>query len=319
MKLTFWNFIRTKAPLMGYPYKGETIDCPGCGGHGERIARVDRYWKFLPTDICTTCGLFFTNPMPTDDELEEYYRVMYRSTYGWAFKSVPKAHAEKKKKDAARRSGVVASLFENPRGLRSLDFGCGLGELVAALERAGFDAYGFEPGDVWSQHLSSERIRHGTWQSVQYDAEAFDFVSIMHVLEHLRSPRSCLQKIHGLLKQDGLLWIEVPDMQAYGTKSGKRFHFAHVLGFSRDNLISMAFECGFVPVREVTKEEIGKSRSQVSIVFRKANPEDVLPVDVSATARKNMKEYGEFSHARHAMRTIGTRLGSRGRPETLRD
>jgi hypothetical protein len=135
-------------------------------------------------------------------------------------------------------------------------------------------------------------------------------VSIIHVLEHLRAPLDCLRKVHGLLKDDGLLWIEVPDMQAYGTKNGKRFHFAHVLGFSRANLINTAFQCGFVPVNEIGKEEVGKRRSQLSIVFRKARPGETVDVDLASTARKNWEDYGNFSHIRHALSTLRAWLGT---------
>ncbi len=291
-------------PFVRYPYFGEAIRCPCCGGEGVNILKADREMKPLQTDLCTSCGLFFTNPMPTDAELANYYKSMYRSAYMGAFKAVPKKHITKKKKDAERRADLIKSFLGNSQGCKTLDFGCGLGELVLAMEQRGIDAYGFEPGDVWSQHARSDRVQQGTWQSAQYDPGSFGLVSIIHVLEHLREPLLCLKKIENLLKPEGLLWIEVPDMQAYETKTRSRFHFAHVLGFSRDNLLSAAWNCGFFPIRTVTKEEIGKRRPQVSFVFRKRRPGDEISLDLRATVEKNARDYG----GARFMRTIESGL-----------
>lgn len=297
-----WAFIRNMTPFTPYPYEGERVACPNCSGQSEAIANLDRKWKLLPTDVCTSCGLFFTNPMPREDELEDYYASTYRSTYKLVFTAVPDTYTEKRRAEADNRAGIIANLFDDARAAkRSLDLGCGLGTLVEALEKRGFDSYGFEPGELWSQHLKNDRIVRGNWRNVDFAAGSFDLVSIIHVLEHLRAPLSCLGKVHKLLKDDGLLWVEVPDMQAYGTKGRKRFHFAHVLGFSRDNLIDAAFRCGFVPVKEITKEQIKKRRNQVSVVFRKALPGDSIDIDLTGTANKNRREYGRFSYVTQAL------------------
>lgn len=286
------EYLLNKLPFVTYPYVGETIDCPACGGKSENILKRDRERKPLMTDICNSCGLFFTNPMPTDAELGEYYKTAYRSAYMGAFKSVPKKHVERKRIDAANRADIVNTLFDDANGKRTLDFGCGLGELVLSLDRLGFEAHGFEPGDVWSKHADNDRIRQGDWQSADYETGSFDFVSVIHVLEHLRAPQDCLNRIHELLKEDGLLWVEVPDMQAYNSKGPKRFHFAHVLGFSTDNLLNLAWNCGFAAVRKIEKEEIRKRRNQVSFVFRKRREGDVLDVDLAGTVERNKREYG---------------------------
>jgi SAM-dependent methyltransferase len=264
------------------------------------IASLDRDGNPLPTDLCTACGLFFTNPMPTEAALAAYYRSAYRAEYVDPSNRPPDDYVADRKAEAARRASIVRTIIDPDRDRRTLDFGCGLGELVVALANSGYEAHGFEPGEVWSQHTGNPRVRQGDWQTADYADGSFDFVSIIHVLEHLRRPLDCLTKIERLLKSDGLLWIEVPDMQAYARKNHKRFHFAHVLGFSRDNLIAAAQRCGFTPVRFITRHEIGKRRDQVSIVFRKARPGDVIAIDLAATVARNRKDYGTRSPLREA-------------------
>ena len=298
------NYLTHVLPFTPYPYKGYLIDCPSCKGKGSNISNMDRKLKSLPTSLCNDCGLFFTNPMPTEAELSEYYKFTYRSTYVHAFNAPPEAHIVKKKKDAEVRAELILRLFENSKGLKSLDFGCGLGELVNSLQQRGFDSYGFEPGEIWSKHLDSPNIKQGSWNTVDYPDHSFDFVSIIHVLEHLRSPVECLVKIEKQLKDDGLLWIEVPDMQVYGTKNHKRFHFAHVLGFSRENLINTALKSGFYPIRDISKQQINKKRSQISIIFRKIQQNDQLDLALHKTALKNREEYGNFSIIKHSINKL---------------
>ena len=292
MKPETRDYYLNTLPFINYPYTGEMVACPACGGSGTNILKKDRKRKPLQTDICEDCGLFFTNPMPTDAELGNYYKTAYRAAYMGASKEVPAKHIKTKKVDAARRAGIIKSLFDQVDRQKTLDFGCGLGELVLALDELGFEGHGFEPGDVWSKHAKSDRILQGDWQAIEYEDKSFDFVSIIHVLEHLRAPKDCLEKVHSLLKDDGMLWIEVPDMQAYKSKGPKRFHFAHVLGFSNDNLLNVAWQCGFYPIRKIEKSEINKKRSQVSFVFRKARSEDELSIDLQGTYEKNKREYG---------------------------
>lgn len=140
------NYLTHVLPFTPYPYKGDLIDCPSCHGKGSNISNMDRKLKSLSTSLCNDCGLFFTNPMPTEAELSEYYKFTYRSTYVHAFNAPPEAHIVKKKKDAEVRAELILSLFENSKGLKTLDFGCGLGELVNSLQQRGFESYGFEPG-----------------------------------------------------------------------------------------------------------------------------------------------------------------------------
>lgn len=72
-------------PLAAYPYRGERRPCNLCGSASmTMICRYDRRLKRLTTVSCDGCGLFRTDPMPTEQELQRYYASAYRFDYQFA-------------------------------------------------------------------------------------------------------------------------------------------------------------------------------------------------------------------------------------------
>lgn len=284
--------LRYFLPFTGYPYKGADIDCPVCGSadHG-RIANIDRRAKRLSTHLCNHCGLFFTNPMPTDEELSRYYAETYRAEYQLAFVRPRKTHQNKKLREAERRYGRLKTVaqFEAPR--RTLDFGCGSGELVYHLASLGHEAHGFEPGADYGSfaqtRLGNEAkgaVHVGSWREMTFAPGSFDAITFLHVLEHLNDPMAALRKCHEWLADDGVLYLETPNMQDYKLKGFDCFHFAHVLGFSGANLQYAAEQAGF----SLLHEDWGTSLFLVKAANPKGRP---FAYDLAAAVRKNREDY----------------------------
>lgn len=236
-------------PFTPYPYRGGCIECPVCQDHsGKRVASLDRRFKRLPTFACGNCGLLFTNPMPTDEELANYYTNFYRLDYQGAVDTPSDRHLEKRQVEAAGRSGCIANSLKP--GSRTLDVGCGSGEFVTELLRLGHDAFGLEPGSTYgnfARSLHGDRIQVQGWQDANY-SNRFDLVSCFHVLEHLRNPLAALRKFAEWTAPDGLVYIEVPNMGEDSPSKGMgAFHFAHVIGFNHHNLILAGLRSGLQP------------------------------------------------------------------------
>ncbi len=281
---------RNVIPFVPYRYEGERIDCPVCDAP-ERVvaATFDRRLKPLRTVVCTSCGLFYTDPMPTEAELSRYYADEYRADYQFAGLRPRHTHLRKKEREAERRlADIVLHCGDAPR--RTLDFGCGSGELVHRLARAGHHAVGLEPGRAFSNFAATQaeglgtcRIDGGTWRDADYAPGSFDIITAYHVLEHLREPIAALRRIGEWLADDGRLFLEVPNMQGYPLKCFEHFHFAHVLGFSRDNLLLAAHRAGFTLVA---------TKSGTSFVLRKSASGDQAPaIDLAETVRRNVADY----------------------------
>lgn len=237
------------APFTRYPYVGERVPCPVCScDRATRVASLDRRFKLLPTVACDRCGLLYTNPMPSEAELSDYYTRLYRLDYQGASTAPKQRHLDKRVREATGRLAHLAPLLKP--GSRTLDFGCGTGEFVTGLRSLGHDAHGFEPGQTYGNYARSihgDRISVKGWQEVGYEAP-FDLVSCFHVLEHLRNPIAALRQMAAWTKPDGLVYVEVPDLGVVaGNKGFGGFHFAHVIGFNHHNLVLAGARAGLRP------------------------------------------------------------------------
>ncbi len=277
-------------PFVRYRYKGEVVPCPICNSKENKpIARIDRRLKPLSTVMCDDCGVFYSNPMPTKAELNHYYQNEYRKDYQLAFSKPSAKHIEKKRNEARSRYEVVRREAAGDR-LVLLDFGCGSGELVHEFATHGHEAHGFEPGATYSSFARSAKalditIQSADFRNAVYAPKQFDAITMLHVLEHVPDPIAALEQAYAWLKDDGVLYLEVPNMQGYEFKCFEHFHFAHVLGFSRDNLILALRRAGFRIRREL---------SGTSMVAEKAHKGPcTVAIDPKAAAARNHADYSQ--------------------------
>jgi SAM-dependent methyltransferase len=278
-------------PLRKYPYTGTFLtECPVCGSkEHSTIVRMDRRFKKLDTSICHNCGLFFTNPMPGEEELSAYYRDMYRIDQQFAVFSPPGKHLRKKQREAVRRYDIVSQNFDVSKPIEVLDFGCGTGEIALEFAKHGHKASGFEPGKTYSNFAAGHfgnaiDFRDGKWQEMTYADKSFDVIICLHVLEHLREPVEALKRMHQWLRDDGILYLEVPNLGDAALKGFEQFHFDHLCGYSRDNLVLAGERAGFIPLREM---------APTSIIYRKSKANEKPAMDLQKTAEKNRAGYGK--------------------------
>lgn len=262
-----FEIARHLLPFTRYSYQGRQAPCPVCGCESRtKVADLDRRLKRLPTVMCDRCGLLYTNPMPTDAELETYYTRYYRLDYQGSISKPSTRHLRKRSAEALFRMGCVRHLL--PPHARTLDFGAGAGEFVSAMLDAGFDAHGFEPGENYGSHARSElgeRITVVGWQEARF-AEKFDLVTSFHVLEHLGTPVEAIAAMVSWLKPNGKVFLWVPDMQRLAFKGFGALHFAHVVGFNHYNLQLAAAKAGLRAVEIV---------NPTRIIFERGVPADM--------------------------------------------
>lgn len=149
-----------------HPESPRHIQCIVCGGGAVRA----RLLKASDSDIytCASCRLQFCWPMPTDEQFREYY-----SSY------TDHRAAEEVVVRNARRNIRALEQFGLSRLSRLLDFGSGAGAFV----RAG----GSETWYNWDPYANdSDTARLG---------DAYDWITLWGVLEHVPEPRVCMQHL----------------------------------------------------------------------------------------------------------------------------
>ncbi|MBK1661799.1 class I SAM-dependent methyltransferase [Paracraurococcus ruber] len=292
------TLLRAALPGLPYPYVGEPIACTLCGGRDAvAVARLDRRLKPLTTVACTACGLLRSDPMPTEAELATYYTALYRLDYQMAGRGPSRAHVGRGRAEAARRLALLAPAL--PRGARVLDFGAGSGEFLAALAAAGHAPLGLEPG---ADYAAAARRRYGvpvlaaSLAEAELPARSFDAITAHHVIEHLRDPVAALARLAGWLREDGVLYVSVPDLSPSDRPPFARFHFAHVHHFVPSTLLAAARRAGLEPDARFPAEG-------TTLVLRRAAAGPVTAASVIDPARAAaiIAGFPPVSPLRHAL------------------
>jgi len=210
----------------------------------KTVSHTDRHGQPLETVMCSQCGLVRHAAVPTEDELNQFYSTNYREAYNGE-RTPGVRRIMRAWNNGERICRQVAPLLE-PQS-RLLEVGAGIGCTVKVFEKNGFQAEGIDPG---GEFLSFSRDKLHTnvevrdLYSLQPD-HSYDTVLLIHVIEHLRSPRQALEHIAGLLKPGGMFYVECPNLQAPFARRSKLFHTAHIYNFVPSTLQMLAESCGF--------------------------------------------------------------------------
>jgi 2-polyprenyl-3-methyl-5-hydroxy-6-metoxy-1,4-benzoquinol methylase len=236
---------RTLSQRFVYQAPGERNDCPACGSHALfdldvlplRAARTG----FVSG--CDDCGLVFSNPQPTAAELEEFYGA----SGSWAG---DRQHLDEQADhiqlgrswvrlfDAIRDRVDVAA---PPAGARVLDFGCGEGTMLDALQSCGWETWGIETA---SDHAFA---RHRRLHAIP-DAATVDLVLALHVLEHVPSPLELLRRLAAACRIGGHILVAVPRLDTLPTHRDYRYVLngrAHIMAYTRRCLEALLVRSGW--------------------------------------------------------------------------
>ena len=148
-------------------------------------------------------------------------------------------------------------LPKQPKG-RLLDVGCGNGDFLQFAQRAGWEAIGVEP-DPKAVEVARARgltVHLGGLETLHTVSEAFDGITLNHVIEHVHHPRATLEQCYRLLRHGGWLWLETPNLDAHG-----HAHYGenwvgldiprHLVVFTDRALMRLLQEVGFMRIERL--------------------------------------------------------------------
>lgn len=202
--------------------------------------------------MCRACGLVFRNPQPTDKDFANYYEQNDdRSDPDAPAFSLASEHRldqsdsyANMRKDQYR---YFAERLGNSRG-RFVEIGSFEGLLLSFFLKDGWKVFGIEPS-VKSSRIARERygievknefLRPGIF------AEQFDAAMMVHVLEHVKSPLQALKDLKTMLVEDGLLFIEVPNLLTFAENNlSSFFSYEHLYYFTPRSLSNVLMAAGF--------------------------------------------------------------------------
>jgi SAM-dependent methyltransferase len=248
-------------------FTGSHQPCRLCGGNDTVVvSRFDRWFNPLVNVMCRGCGLVFLDPMPTDEEIDAYYKDQF-----WLRSQGSDEPTEKSILKAARYAESRLSLLSPllKPGMRILDVGAGGGEFLATARRHGFEVDGIEPSAGYARYCQRTygiAIHAAPLADVDLGEKKFDLITCNHSVEHMRDPLGALRRLHGLLNPDGHLYVSVPDLGDPNVWPTRYFHGGHMCGFTYETLVMIAAKAGFAPLDPQPHPELDKG---TTLIFRR--------------------------------------------------
>ena len=200
----------------------EYVRCDFCDNNDTKLL-FSKNEKFGLSDCdfrvvkCQNCGLIYVNPRPSEDEIVKFYP----KAYSWK----ETLTAESKITQVIRRLekiyryhllnyeiSKVIKAAKSKTG-RLLDMGCGSGDRLDIFRQLGFEAYGIEisrSAEYARKHLGLN-VLHGDLFKAKFPESYFDIITLYNVLEHTHNPKKVIGELHRILKEGGIVAIQVPN------------------------------------------------------------------------------------------------------------
>lgn len=200
--------------------------------------------------ICKNCGnIAFQMQKGDKEKLKEFYKTGYRQ-----MPAVGNLITTTRKLNYIKI--LLADYLKDKKGLICGDVGAATGYLCNWLRQQGHKATGAEMTPTFrrfSEHYYGIPLTEELEPKHKYD-----LITYYHVLEHIMSPDEELIKIREYLKDDGVVFISVPewlyeltDLSGYGKITVENyFHENHINCFTDQSFQNLLYKCGFEIVQE---------------------------------------------------------------------
>jgi 2-polyprenyl-3-methyl-5-hydroxy-6-metoxy-1,4-benzoquinol methylase len=211
------------------------------------------------------------NPQPSARELAPFYDASYH-----VFDEKPMSSAE--------IDALIATGFDGTRlnhsavfeGGKFLDIGCGLGDMVAAMQRLGMQARGIDPSPyaVSTAVAEGRAVEQGDLLERAFPDAEFDSISLYHSLEHTPDPLAMLRECARILSPRGELMVAVPNIEAVNARLfGRQWsHLSlphHLQHFTKATLSLTAHRAGLHCVEMVTESLVWSVEQELCRWFRR--------------------------------------------------
>jgi SAM-dependent methyltransferase len=205
----------------------------------------------LDVIVCKQCKVIHQSLVNwTPEKYVNFYKTEYHSAYQ---KNRGTMTYEERYAHDCKVADQRLDAYNIPLFSVGLDIGSSNGAFVQQARLRSISCLGLEPGENIGD--DSVTIR-GTLDTVEFNPNHFDFVTMHDSIEHMIDVNNSLQKVHNILKIGGLAIIDLPDYFIIeGQHHWKRIE--HLWFFTEDQFTKILEDNGF-KINKITKPIPGK-------------------------------------------------------------
>jgi len=184
------------------------MTCPVCSSNSyTRWGAANGY----AIEQCRGCGLGITTPFPEPGTLvavnQETYPVARRID----------AYRSRQQYFEKRYRRQLTDIQKFKAAGRLLDIGCNIGMFLSEAAKAGYAVAGVELNRECADYArsnSGHEVYSDYLENIAFPSESFDIVTMYDVLEHIPVMASILAEVKRILRPDGLLVIQSPNLDS---------------------------------------------------------------------------------------------------------
>ena len=230
--------------------------CPLCKKETKkRLSDKIRSGEDRSVCLCPVCELGILDDRRSQKELQTYYQQQYRQDYKPSLKteSNPEDLFNSYVDFQQERIDLVKPYLGKDK--RLLEIGCSAGMFLYHISGKVKEIVGMD-FDVASAQFAEKKcccqICTEPLSKSPLKEKSFDIICAFQVLEHVKDPVAFLREVGKYLKDDGILFVEVPNLHdvllsTYDLKFHKQFYFhaAHLYYFSKKSFSLALEQAGF--------------------------------------------------------------------------
>ncbi len=225
----------------------EITECPACSSKnfiniGKPIDAVNN--SIYSVIECKECRLNWCSPMPSTEDLNDYYTRYYKTRYSTVDKYPLKTRIKASVTFRQARLKIFFSLIEKYSPEKSiLDFGCGEADILYLAKKNGWKVLGVDYSNELTEKFETDKIDFtcaSDLNSVGIKKGSFSCISAKHVIEHIPDIENFLRTIKSYLSPEGIFAIKTPSASSNRAKLGlANWHLVrpmeHFWGFDINN------------------------------------------------------------------------------------
>lgn len=226
---------------------------------------------------CSNCKVSFTDPFLSKKEYQDYHNKHQVAFNGAGNDSAIVEYLDNKQeqwKGLGYLDRLNGLLKAKPDAKRVLDIGCGAGLYLDFLKNEGFYVEGIELSP-WGYNIATNtlgiKVQNNLIGNLAEPKSKFDVINLYDVVEHTTDPNGFLQDLKKWIKKDGIIMINLPNMDSKISISSNRYWNKisppdHTFHFNIESICYLLNKNGFHPISISTNNGCpGESLSQLFI------------------------------------------------------
>ena len=212
----------------------------------------EEIFKVIPDPL--NKGILKTKPIPKN--LNEYYNSENYISHNNKKKSLfNRLYFIAQKYNTYYKKKLVLKYSNNKNSI--LDFGAGKGDFLKEISKNFNTSYWYEPSKVASLNISkkNKKLIEVEANLNEISDNSLDVIYLWHVLEHINEPEKTLQKFNSKLKNEGKIFLALPNFNSLDAKIFKE-HWAawdvprHIYHYSRGGIIELLEKNDYIFIKD---------------------------------------------------------------------